>query len=675
MAGHTRFGFTHFLTRSSTAIGLIFLMILMGCSPLFTAPVALDSNEQAPADGRQGLAIEEECEGLKFEDLFNYDFANFVIDVGDDWAMAEMDASAFVNGSKSAIVRANLDGLFDGLSGGNNSWLSTDEREAVRAIGPKCIGAMDTRLGIREGIPHRGSPDWNNMSFVEDGIELDEVDLVPANHPEERSCQNFGSTNGCKEVPVSVTDDLQILMFLAADESNNIRFDQLPNSGDSNFTLALNITNMSYAHLEFNFPLKQGLRMVNYSIKDTSTATDGTVTVSENTDLSGPESIYLPDGRLRINQVVTYATSEYPIVRELFIDFTTMARETNEAPEWSSNAPEDGTVIPVLEVNPDDDVDVIAVSGERTEMWATDDTGWGLQCSFSEIGWAADLDGEGNMAVSIQNTQENSSNAECYVVDSDGETSIDSRNWTFGQVFTSSAILSPTGDSVEFTMTPTGLVNELSISAHAHQMNAIGQMRTVTLASDASTISLPLDGLSPGAVMVMGQAQSSTMLDLDILLDFGLEKASQPPFISASKNLDGENATWDASGLTFTLEGEVLDPDGEEVTLSLRICGSETNDFLRVGSSWEIDVNIVSCSLQTSPVSAYEIVLTATDESGLITTLSVYVPDPYANDNSDNNDGETPIVGGEESLSAISMMATLSITLLGAAFAGRARKE
>jgi len=674
MAGHTRFGFTHFLTRSSTAIGLIFLMILMGCSPLFTAPVALDSNEQAPADGRQGLAIEEECEGLKFEDLFNYDFANFVIDVGDDWAMAEMDASAFVNGSKSAIVRANLDGLFDGISGGNNSWLSTDEREAVRAIGPKCIGAMDTRLGIREGIPHRGSPDWNNMSFVEDGIELDEVDLVPANHPEERSCQNFGSTNGCKEVPVSVTDDLQILMFLAAGESNNIRFDQLPNSGDSNFTLALNITNMSYAHLEFNFPLKQGLRMVNYSIKDTSTATDGTVTVSENTDLSGPESIYLPDGRLRINQVVTYAASDYPIVRELFIDFTTMAPDTNEAPEWSANAPEDGTVIPMLEqLNLGNEM--VTVAGEQTEMWATDESGWGLECTFVESGWSASLDSEGDMIVSKQNTQAASSDAECYVVDPFGAASIDSRNWTFGQVFTSSAILSETGDSIEFTMTPTGLVNELSISAHAHQMNAIGQMRTVTLASDTSTISLPLDGLLPGAVMVMGQAQSSTMLDLDIMLDFGLEKASQPPFISASKNLDGENATWDASGLTFTLEGEVLDPDGEEVTLSLRICGSETNDFLRVGSSWEIDVNIVSCSLQSTPVTAYEIVLTATDESGSITTLSVYVSDPYANDNSDNNDDETPIVGEEESLSAISMMATLSITLLGAAFAGRARKE
>ena len=87
MAGHTRFGFTHFFSRSSTAIGLIFLMILMGSSPLFTAQVTLDSSEQAPADGRQGLAIEEECEGLKFEDLFDYDFANFIIDVGDDWAI------------------------------------------------------------------------------------------------------------------------------------------------------------------------------------------------------------------------------------------------------------------------------------------------------------------------------------------------------------------------------------------------------------------------------------------------------------------------------------------------------------------------------------------------------------------------------------------------------------
>lgn len=673
MAGHTPYGVTRFLTRNSTAIGLILLMLLMGASPLLTPQTELDSSEELPADGRQALDIAAECEGLKFEDLFDYDFADFIINMDDDWATAEMDAVAFVNGSKSAIVRENLDGLFEGLSGGDNNFISSDERDAVRAIGPKCIGAMDTRLGMREGIPHRGSPDWNNMSFVEDGIGLDESDLVPTNHPEERNCQNIGAASGCKEVPVSITDDLQIMMFLAEDQSNNVRYDQLPNSGDQNFTLALNVTNMSYAHLELNFPLKQGLRMVNYSIQDTSTGTDGTVTVVDNNVLSGPEAMYLPDGRLRVNQVVTYAASEYPTLRELFIDFTTMAPETNEAPEWSSNAPADGTVIPMLD-SMNSDEQMITVAGEKTENWATDESGWGLNCTLAESGWSVSLDGDGNMIVDTQNSQATSSTAECYVVDPFGATSIDSRNWTFGHVFTSTAVLSTTGDSIEFTMTPTGLISEMAISAHAHQSSAMGQMRTVTLTSDVATISLPLEGLAPGMVMVMGQAQSSTMLDLDFMLNFGLAKASLPPVIVVSKNLDGMNATWDATGFTFTLTGDVLDPDGEDVTLSLKLCGYTTNDFLQVGSGWEIDVNIVSCSSQNPPVTTYDILLTATDESGTTTTLSVYVPDPYANDDSDVAD-ESSTGSEEEAVPAVSLMATLSITLLGAAFAGKTRRD
>ncbi|MBT5843413.1 MAG: hypothetical protein HOH79_00335, partial [Euryarchaeota archaeon] len=354
------------------------------------------------------------------------------------------------------------------------------------------------------------------------------------------------------------------------------------------------------------------------------------------------------------------------------IDFTTMAPETNEDPEWSSIAPEDGTIIPMLDGTSSE---MVVVNGERTEMWASDDSGWGLDCSFSETGWSASLDGDGNMIVSRQSTSAISSDAECYVVDPFGATSIDSRNWTFGQVFTSTAVLSATGDNIEFTMTPTGLVNEMTISAHAHQMNAMGQMRTVTLASDASTISLPLEGLSPGMVMVMGQAQSSTMLDLDFTLNFGLEKASLPPVIVVNKNLDGKNATWDANGLTFTLQGDVLDPDGEEVTLSLELCGYTTNDFLRVGSGWDIDVHIVSCSSQTPPVTVYDVILTATDESGTMTTLAVFVPNPYSNDNTDNNDDTQIIETTEEGLPAISLMATLSITLLGAAFAGRGRRD
>ncbi len=664
MAGHA-------LARKLSASGLIFLMFIMSCGPLFQSTAQLDSDEISETSGRQST-LDVDCSGYKFEDLFYYDYADFNIEINNDWATAKMGATAFVNASNSAVVRENLDGLFDGIGGGNNSWMSTDEREAVRAIGPKCIADMDTRLGLREGIPHRGNVDWNDFEFVEDGIALDEVNLVPDNHPEERNCQNLNAQPGCKEVPVSITDNLQILMFVDEEQSNNVRFDQLPNTGSSNFTLALNVTNMSEAGLQLTFPAKQGLRMVNYSILDSATDADGVVTRSENTQLNAPEVTYLPDGRLKIFQAVSYAVSEYPIQRDLFIDFTTMAPETNEAPEWTSNAPSDGTVIPML-----DGVSIV-VAGERTETWATDDSGWSLDCTFSETGWGASLDGEGNLVVTKANSAaSDSAEVECYVADPFGAKSVDSRNWTLGEVFTSTALLSATGDSIEFTVTPTGLVGEMAITAHAHQMSdAMGQMRSATVSSGASTLSLPLDGLSPGAVMVMGQAQNSNMLTLDFMLNFGLEKASLPPVIAVDQNLDGDNATWSATGLTFTLKGQVLDPDGETVTMSLSLCGYSTNNFDRVGSSWEIDVNIVSCSSQNPPVTTYDITLSATDESGTVSTFSVFVPDPYAANTVDDSDDSSGSSGGEsEGMPGVSMLATLSIALLGAAVVSRKQRE
>ena len=179
-----------------------------------------------------------------------------------------MYANAWVNGSNSAVVRDNLDGLFDGLPGGNNSWISTDERDAVRSIGPKCIGAMDTRLGMREGIPHSGGVDWNDFEFVEDGIGLDEINLVPDGHPDSRACINAGRSTDCEEVPTSITDDMEISLFVADGETNNVRWDKLPNDGVSNFTMAMNISNMSDAALVVTFPVLQGLRMYDFRVVD-----------------------------------------------------------------------------------------------------------------------------------------------------------------------------------------------------------------------------------------------------------------------------------------------------------------------------------------------------------------------------------------------------------------------
>ena len=198
-------------------------------------------------------------------------------------------------------------------------------------------------------------------------------------------------------------------------------------------------------------------------------------------------------------------------------------------------------------------------------------------------------------------------------------------------------------------------------------------MRSVSLTNAPMTISLPMDGLRPGSVMVMGNAQNSNMLNFEFMLDFGLEKVSLPPVLEIKVNFEGKNATWDASGLKFTLKGEVIDPDGEAVSLSLTLCGSQASDFTKVGKNWEIDVSIATCVQQG--ITEYDVSISATDESGVVSTLSVTVKDPYATDdtssetnNGDNEDSES------SGLPGVSFMATLAVTLLGAAFASR-KKE
>jgi len=219
----------------------------------------IDSTSVDDTSGRQA-GFDPDCSGLTFEDLFEYDYAIFDLLILDDWATADMSASAWVNGSNSAIVRANLDGLFDGAPGGNNSFISTDERDAVREFGPLCIEDMETRLGMNEKNLKDGEYGWNNFTFANDGIALDEVDIVPNNHPDARTCTNFGASTNCKEVPVSITDNMEIHLSSQPDVSN-LEFVQLPNKGESNFTLAMNITNMTSGVFKATFPFVQNLRV------------------------------------------------------------------------------------------------------------------------------------------------------------------------------------------------------------------------------------------------------------------------------------------------------------------------------------------------------------------------------------------------------------------------------
>lgn len=636
-------------------IPVLIMMLLALVSPSIEMSTLEDGDAVQNTSGRQG-SLDVDCSGYTFEDLFEYNFALFTLDVNDDWATGVMDAKAWVNGSKSAIVRDNLDSLFEGVPGGDDDWISTDEREAVRQIGPRCIADMETRLGIREGPSHRGNVDWNDLEFVEDGIALDEVNLVPAGHEQERDCTALLSDDGCKEVPVSITDDLEIHLLLADDQNNNVRFDQLPNQGSSNFTLAMNITNITDARLVMTFPVQQGLRVAEMGFFD-----DGVL----NENLAAPVSEFLPDGRLRIVADVDYPLGSYPMIRNLFVDFTTMAPFTNDNPVWSATAPADGTIIPVGTTNGE------MLATEAAGMWVIDESGWSLQCDFADAGWDVRMDENAALFVTANG---DSAVAQCAGVDAYGAETEEHRNYTFGKVMDASAVLSTDGDVIEFSPTSTGLVPSVTVTAHAHQMSKTGPDATAVANANGVVMELSMSGLSPGEVMIMGTATANGMLDYNFMLDLGIEKMNKPPAITINTNLQGEEAEWELDGLKFTLNGNVIDPDGQDVTMTLSICNGQTSNFNRDNLAWEIQVSIANC-IQNNVESPYTVTIIAEDESLEKTTLTIEVADPNtggsdASDDSSNSDTDAE---GGNILPAPGLIATLMIGFLAAGWVSSRR--
>ena len=639
------------------SILLALLMVGVTSTPVLTdvddAPIV------ASTEGRQDT-LDVDCSGYSFEDLFEYDFALFELNVLDDWATGDMYANAWVNGSNSAIVRDNLDGLFEGLPGGDNEWISTDERDAVRSIGPKCIADMETRLGMREGIPHSGGVDWNDFEFVEDGIGLDEINLVPEGHQDARSCTNFGAAADCQEVPTSTTDDMEISLSVADGQTNNVRWDQLPNSGASNFTLAMNISNMSDAALMVTFPVLQGLRMYDFRVVDNQPESGQTCD-----HIGEPSFTYLPDGALRVTQLVSFDRTQWDLVCNMFMDFTTEEPATNDAPTWTSLAPVNGTKISTSGAGTWG-----FATAETGNAWATDENGWSLQCDFDEDGWSVSTDVLGDFFVT-QPESSSQSTATCHAVDPLGAVDEnDSRVWTFGTLYTATATVDEDGKNARLTITSAGLVDEFLLSARALQNGQLGgEGETITVASSPATTAVSLTNIRPGAFAFSVSAEASNMLAHTADLALGLTKPNSPPAVSVAVNFDGENATWDESQLKFEMFGLVSDPDLEAVTMSLTICGADYQGFTIDGINWVVEVSTAICL--ANGLTNYDVLITAVDESGASTQLAVGIPAPV----SDTGGDVAPPVTEEEAgaLPSLSFLATIS--MLGAALLLQRRKH
>ena len=124
--------------------------------------------------------------------------------------------------------------------------------------------------------------------------------------------------------------------------------------------------------------------------------------------------------------------------------------------------------------------------------------------------------------------------------------------------------------------------------------------------------------------MIHVTATSTGMLDWDVMIDLSLEKTNTPPVITVETDqIDGSQATWASDQFSFTLSGEVYDPDGGDVQLSATMCGETTTSFTGERPNWDVSLSIAKCV--ADGLTQYDVTLSATDSVGEISIIEVSV--------------------------------------------------
>ena len=157
------------MLKTRTLLTILLITTLLGASQS-----AFLDNENHPqqTQSRQDSVIGAACEGLTFEDMFEYSYARFEVDIASDYSNAYVSAVAYINQTLSDIVRTDLDELVGevGINGGGNGKLSTHEENLILDVTDDCIVETNPRFGFRTGEPHRGGDgvNWKNASWIND---------------------------------------------------------------------------------------------------------------------------------------------------------------------------------------------------------------------------------------------------------------------------------------------------------------------------------------------------------------------------------------------------------------------------------------------------------------------------------------------------------------------------
>ena len=564
-------------------------------------PDLVENQERREQLGPGEPTIEERCSVLTFEDMFEYTKAVFNFTIASDWNSAEIEAVAWVNGTLADDVRESLDEYIAQIyPSGGDGWISTDEREGVRAIASECVQYTLTRMGMRDGSPHRGGEgtDWKNTSWTEDEVLVEEWNLVPPLHSESRECSGIGGNSDCYEVPVfpdsdrdcdtsidvsSGQDECRMMLWLNA----TMTISSLNNPSD--FTLAYNASNMSGAEYHIRFPVTEGLRL---DMWEECEGRDVQVDMGDFAGLAPLRGSCVGDGsssyELNENEdgSLTYSfypnMAQWPIGEDLFADFTTAPIPVDDPPVWSENAPIDGAWFPLASGG----AQVIA-DWNDVQIWFEDEAGVsnldincrgdsGLQITYSQR--------ELSMDVPIGQPGE----VTCEAIDSAGQSS-GNRTWNVGIPFQISTSTTDLSDPHPITLSPNQGWPELSVEiGFTSSFDESGTYSGPYLLQGTEiSENVAAVGLIPGPAYVTVIVIGDGVYSLQATYDLGIVKASSAPIMTV--NSEG----WD--GDSWSMSGQFSDPDGEAVTFTLLIDGSSVGSISVSGNIWstpQIDFSV-----------------------------------------------------------------------------------
>ncbi len=574
------------------ALSLVLVMMMSLVCPYDNSSIELTDESLRMEQFGGGGSLEDQCGSITFEDMFEYTNAEFVFDVNPNWQTAEVRAVAWINESLADDIRTTMDEFMAEIdpNDGGDGWLSTDEREIFRALASECIEHTLTRIGIRDGDYHRGGDgvSWKNTSWEEDGVEIQEFNIVPPRHSEIRECTSaFG--NECEEIPVipdenrdcdtdipssDGIDECRVQLWLNATMT-------IPGVANGNqFTLVLNASNMTRSSLEFNFPVTPDLRLDMWEEcegRDVSFEEESPIPAPvRGTCLGDGSSSHtleeLSDGRLRFTILPDTEIEDWPLGEDLFADFTTAPIPVDEPPEWTVDAPVDSAWFP----SPSGGQHIWA-GWDDISSWFTDEgsvTQLDIRCSGAD---SLQLSEGADRSLWAEIPRGSPGEVTCEAVDSAGQSS-GQRTWNLGVPFSISTTQATLSEPHPISITPTSQWPALQLDLALIQDGQASTPTSITFEEEV-VVDLAASNMVPGDVDVWVRIQgSSNVYTMENIYDIDLTKESSPPMLTIT------NSDWD--GAEWSMQGQYSDPDGEEVSFSMTVAGSNTGSVSSTGNSW-----------------------------------------------------------------------------------------